>query len=106
MRPLRVGGTSNHIHIALVVSPAIAVAKAMQLIKGGSSKWINERPGRARFEWQAGYGAFTIGVSQITRTVAYIDNQREHHSRQSFEDEYVGFLKKHGVEFEEKYVFD
>ena len=81
------------------------IAKAMQLIKGGSSKWINEHPGHARFEWQEAYGAFTIGISQVPATIAYIESQEEHHRKRSFEEEYIAFLKKHNVEYDERYVW-
>jgi REP element-mobilizing transposase RayT len=104
MRSLRVGGTKNHVHIALHVPAAMTVAKAMQLIKAGSSKWLNEHPRSARFEWQEGYGAFSIGVSRLDATVAYIDAQEEHHRKRTFEEEYVSFLKRHGIEYDERYV--
>lgn len=104
LRSLRVGGTGNHVHIALHVPPSIPVSKAIQLIKAGSSKWMNDRPGRARFEWQEGYGVFTLGISQLKNTVAYIDRQEEHHRKTTFEEEYASFLKRHGIVLDE-YVF-
>src|SRR5512147_2489393 len=97
MRSLRVGGTANHVHIALHVPPSISVSKAVQLIKAGSSKWINDHPGRARCEWQGGYGVFTVGISQLKDTIAYIDRQEEHHRKTTFEEEYESFLKRHGI---------
>ena len=78
----------------------------MQLIKGGSSKWLNDHPLKFRFAWQEGYGAFSIGISQVSATIKYIENQKEHHRKQTFEDEYIGFLKKHGLGYDPKYVFD
>ncbi len=105
MRCLRVGGTANHVHAAIHIPAATSVSKAMQLIKGGSSKWINDHPNQARFEWQDAFGAFTIGVSQIAATVAYIDSQEEHHRTRTFEEEYIAFLKKHGIQYDERYIW-
>ena len=105
MRSLRVGGTANHVHVALHLPTSISIAKAMQLIKGGSSKWINGHPNQARFEWQEAYGAFSIGVSQIPATIAYIESQEEHHRVKTFEEEYIAFLKRHAVEFDERYLW-
>jgi REP element-mobilizing transposase RayT len=102
MRALAVGGTSDHLHTLLSLPPTIPVAKAMQLIKSGSSKWIHEQfPSHRQFRWQEGYGAFTIAKSQIDATVAYITNQEEHHRVRTFEEEYRMFLRKHGIWDEE-----
>jgi hypothetical protein len=80
------------------------LAKAMQLIKGASSHWMNEKYGK-QFAWQEGYGAFTVGISQQAHTIAYIRSQAEHHRKRSFEEEFVAFLKKHNVEYDPKYVW-
>jgi len=103
MTSIRAGGTTNHLHIVLIVPPTLTLSKAMQLIKAGSSKWINDHPG-ARFEWQQGYSAFSIGASQVARTIAYIEGQEEHHKKVSFEKEYLAFLERHGIQFDRKYV--
>ena len=85
----------------------MSVAKAMQLIKGGSSAWAHETFSPLRqFAWQSGYGAFTVSVSQVAETISYIHNQVEHHRLRSFQEEYVSFLKKHGIGFEERYLWD
>ncbi len=85
----------------------MSVAKAMQLIKGGSSKWIHESfPMHRSFAWQEGYGAFSIGVSQIDSTVRYIKNQPEHHRRRTFQDELIAFLKKHRIQYDPQYLWD
>ena len=76
----------------------MAVAKAVQLIKGGSSKWINDHFKRRSFAWQDGYSAFTIGVSQLENTIRYIDRQEEHHRKISFDDELQQMLQRHGIE--------
>ena len=107
MTALCVGGVEDHIHILLELPPTLAVSKAMQLLKGGSSKWIHDTfPELASFGWQDGYGAFTVSQSALKDTIHYIQSQREHHQRKSFKDEYLAFLHKHDIAFDERYVFD
>jgi REP element-mobilizing transposase RayT len=99
---LQVGGTANHCHLLVSLPPSIALSKAIQLMKGASSKWIKARvPG---FEWQEGYGAFSIGVSQVGPTLRYIVNQQVHHKRRSFEQEFLEFLKRHKLDYDPKFV--
>jgi putative transposase len=100
MKGLAVGGMSDHLHVLLSFSPTITVAKAVQLIKAGSSKWMHEQ-GVARFAWQAGYGAFTLGISQISATINYILNQEKHHAKKSFAEEWKMFLERHGLSEDE-----
>ena len=107
MRALIAGGTEDHAHILLSLPATMAVAKAIQLIKGGSSKWIHDTfPQHGGFRWQEGYGAFSIGISQIERTVTYIRSQKEHHRTKTFQEEFVGFLKKHGIGYDDRYLWD
>lgn len=102
MKALKVGGVADHIHILLSLPSTLAIYKAVQLIKGNSSKWIHETfPQHSRFEWQEGYGAFSIGVSGIDDTVAYIENQAEHHRKKTFKEELETILKKHGIDYED-----
>jgi putative transposase len=103
-KALIAGGTENHIHILLSLPATMALAKAMQLIKGASSHWMNETHARG-FAWQEGYGAFTVGISQMADTVAYIRSQPEHHRKRSFEEEFIAFLKKHNVDYDPQYVW-
>ena len=99
MKALAIGGTSNHIHALLSLPAAFGFAKAVQLIKGGSSKWIHDTFGKhAKFAWHEGYGAFSVSASQASRTIAYINNQKEHHRKRTFEEEFIELLEKHGVE--------
>ena len=78
----------------------------MQLIKGGSSKWIHDTfPAHHLFAWQEGYGAFSVSQSRVTDTIAYINSQAAHHARQSFQDEFRALLTKHGIEFDERYAW-
>jgi REP element-mobilizing transposase RayT len=105
MKALAIGGTEDHMHILLSLSAILPIAKAIQLIKGGSSKWIHETfPSHKDFAWQAGYGAFSVSISQVEATIAYIKNQEEHHRKKTFEEEFLTFLKKHGIEYDERYI--
>ncbi|MGA2145636.1 MAG: IS200/IS605 family transposase [Bryobacteraceae bacterium] len=103
-KALMVGGTQNHVHLLLSLPASMPLAKAMQLVKGASSHWMNEKHTQG-FSWQEGYGAFTVGISQKHDTIAYIRSQPEHHRGRGFEEEFVAFLKKHDVEYDPQYVF-
>ncbi len=104
---LAVGGMPDHVHLLLSMPATLPVSKAMQLLKGSSSKWIHEIFSEHKtFEWQRGYGAFSIGVSDFERTVRYIKNQGKHHEKRSFEDEYLAFVRKNGLKSDERYMFD
>jgi len=106
LKVLCIGGTDNHIHILLSLDSTTSIAKAMQLIKGGSSKWVHETfPELRLFSWQEGYGAFSIGISNVDETKKYIENQEKHHSKESFRDEYLKFLRKNNIDFDEKYLW-
>ncbi len=96
MKPLAVGGVQDHVHVLLSIPSTMPVAKAVQLVKAGSSKMIRATFTRS-FEWQEGYGAFSIGVFQVKETVAYIKNQRVHHKKIDFREEFRAFLEKHGI---------
>jgi putative transposase len=102
MKALAIGGAADHVHIVLSLPATVSVAKTVQLLKGNSSKWIHETfPGMRSFEWQEGYGAFSIGVSAVEATKAYIRNQVEHHRRRTFREEFETMLRKHGFVFDE-----
>jgi putative transposase len=103
---LGVGGMPDHLHLVTKFKPDRSVADMVRLIKANSSKWVNEEHGAAgRFAWQNGYGAFTVSQSQLEAVFSYVANQEEHHQIRSFQDEYREFLIKHGVEFDEKYLW-
>lgn len=107
MKALCIGGVEDHVHILLGASPTIAPANAVQLIKGGSSKWIHDTfPSLRTFAWQDGYGAFTVSKSNFPDVTAYIQDQREHHQTTTFQDEFVSLLRRHEIEYEEKYQWD
>src|SRR6266576_4230478 len=102
IKPLAIGGAGDHVHILISLPSTLSIAKAAQLLKGNSSKWIRETfPKLRSFAWQEGYGAFSVGVSGVDTTVAYIRNQAEHHRTRSFREEYMAMLKKHGFAYEE-----
>jgi putative transposase len=103
-KALIVGGTDDHVHILLSLPATIPLAKAVQLLKGASSRWMNENH-VPKFSWQEGYGAFTVGISQKARTIDYTKRQEEHHHKLSFEEEFVAFLKKHAIDYDPKYVW-
>jgi REP element-mobilizing transposase RayT len=102
----RVGGTENHIHIACSLPRSLTVSKLLEEIKKTSSAWVKRQYPRCQnFAWQSGYGAFSIGQSQLETLVQYIDNQQEHHRTRTFNEELLDFLEKYGVEYHEKYLF-
>jgi REP element-mobilizing transposase RayT len=102
-----VGGVEDHVHVLLSLPATMPVAKAMQLIKGGSSKWIHETfPEQRLFAWQEKYGAFSVSPSQMDAVTRYIRNQREHHRSRSFQEEFVELLKKHQIKYDERYLWD
>ena len=101
------GGIEDHVHLLLKIHPSFAVADTVKLIKANSSRWINqERKVDCRFEWQRGYGAFSVSQSLSDKVKEYIANQRVHHQRQSFREEYLEMLRRHAIDFDERYVFD
>jgi REP element-mobilizing transposase RayT len=103
---LKAGGVENHVHLLLSIRQDIEICRVLQLLKGGSSKWIHDNFAYLKhFSWQEGYGAFSIGISQIRQTEDYIANQVEHHKKLSFREEYISFLKKHNIKYDDKYVF-
>src|SRR3954462_13895675 len=105
MKALAIGGVADHVHMLLTLPATMSVSKAMQLLKGNSSKWIHETfPKLRSFEWQEGYGAFSIGVSAVDATVAYIRNQAEHHRTRTFRDEILVMLRKHGFDYDEQMI--
>ena len=106
MKALAIGGTTDHIHVLLSLPGMMSFSKAVQLIKGGSSKWINDTfPRPKKFAWQEGYGAFGVSASQVPKTITYINNQKEHHRKKTFQEEFLELLTKHGIEYDQRYVF-
>ena len=103
----RVGGVADHVHLAVRLSRTLCVADLVKEVKSASSKWLKDQnPKFADFYWQQGYGAFSIGMSQNETLFHYIETQEEHHRTRTFQDEYRAFLKKYGIDYDERYVWD
>lgn len=96
---IRIGGFEDHAHALLLLPATVPLAKAVQVLKACSSKWLNENVFND-FSWQEGYGAFSVGASQTEAVIRYIENQREHHARRSFDEEFTALLKRYGVSYD------
>ena len=106
MTALQIGGIENHVHALIMAPPLLAPSQIAQFLKGDSSNWIHAEFANLRdFTWQDGYGAFTISKSKLPEVVRYIQNQREHHKKRSFENEYLDLLQLHEVEYDEQYLW-
>lgn len=104
---LEIGGMPDHRQLILKLRPDLPVSEMVRLIKTNSSKWANERLGRAdAFGWQAGYAAFSVSASHVDGLRDYVRNQEEHHRKRTFQEEYLAFLNRHGIEFDERFVWD
>jgi len=104
---ITIGGVENHVHILLGIKPNITLSDLVREIKANSSRFINEKGFvRGKFAWQEGFGAFSYSHSQLGDVIRYIQNQEEHHKETSFKSEYLKFLKKYEVDFDERYLFD
>jgi putative transposase len=104
---LAAGGMPDHVHLLCSLSKELAVAEALRLIKSNSSKWIHETfPQHLSFAWQAGYGAFAVSYSHVDKVKRYIARQAQHHRRTTFQEEFVAVLRRHQIEFDERYLWD
>ncbi|MGA2801943.1 MAG: IS200/IS605 family transposase [Verrucomicrobiota bacterium] len=103
--PEAIGGTADHVHLLVGLRATHPLASFVQDIKQTSSRWIHETLGVKNFAWQQGYGAFTVSISNRDAVKEYIANQAEHHQTKTFQEEYVAFLKKHHVKYDEKYLW-
>lgn len=102
-----VNGIEDHLHCFLGLKPVVSISELMKTVKGKSSKYINDHElTKERFEWQEGYGAFSYSKSHIGNVYRYIANQEEHHKKQTFRKEYVDFLDKFEVPYDERYIFE
>jgi len=101
-----VNGVEDHVHCLFGFRPAVSISEVMKSVKARSSKWINDNNLLThRFEWQKGFGCFTCGYSQLDRIYKYILNQEEHHKKMTFREEYLMFLKKFEIDYDERYIF-
>ena len=105
MKAIAIGGMPDHIHILLSMPSTLSIASALQLIKGGSSKWVHDTfPEHQLFQWQIKYGAFGVSVSQLPKTITYIEGQQKHHQKMSFKEEFTALLKRHQITYDERYL--
>ena len=105
-KAIEIGGVEDHVHLLLSLPSTMAIAKALQLLKGGSSKWVHETfPEQRLFAWQEEYGAFSVSVSQLDKTIEYIKGQESHHNRMTFQEEFLTLLNKHHIEYDERYLW-
>jgi REP element-mobilizing transposase RayT len=101
----KVGGVEDHVHALLLLPPKISLAKAVQILKACSSKWLNDTNAAGHnFAWQEGYGAFSVSASQTEEVVNYIANQTVHHTNRSYEEEFLKFLKKYSIGYDPTHV--
>jgi REP element-mobilizing transposase RayT len=104
---IQIGGMPDHVHILARLSPSLAVADVIRDIKACSSKWMNEQSEmKSLFEWQNGYGAFTVSYSRLDSVQTYIQDQEEHHRTKTFQEEYIAFLKRHNIAFRLEHLFE
>jgi putative transposase len=104
---VRVGGAADHVHIVTTLPRTLSQAQLIERIKKASSKWIKPLDVRYRsFFWQRGYGAFSVSPSQLDSVLEYVNKQQDHHRTRTFQEEYRELLRKHGVDFDERYVWD
>ncbi|MBK8781950.1 MAG: IS200/IS605 family transposase [Anaerolineales bacterium] len=106
-KPIIVNGVDDHVHAFVGLKPAMALSDLVRDIKNNSSNFINDNHwAKGKFNWQEGYGAFSYSHSQVEDVYSYILNQEQHHTKQTFQDEYIGFLKKFEIEHDVKYLFE
>jgi putative transposase len=104
---LLIGGVEDHVHSLFALSKNHPLKKIVEEVKKGSSKWMkSDGPKNPDFHWQAGYGAFSVSQSNLEEVRRYIENQEEHHRRMTFHDELRALLVRHGIKFDERYVWD
>ncbi len=104
---VRVGGVSDHVHIVTTLARTLSQAQLIEGIKKASSKWVKALDARYRgFFWQRGYAAFSVSPSQLDSVLEYVNKQQEHHRTRTFQEEYRELLRKHGVDFDERFVWD
>lgn len=101
----RVGGVEDHVHLAIRLSRTTNIAKLVEELKSSSSRWLKTE-GLAKFAWQRGYGVFSVGPSDLEALVGYIDRQEMHHRKQTFQEEFLAFLRKYGMDVDERYLWD
>jgi len=106
-RPILINGTSDHVHLLIAMPPTISVSDSMRILKTNSSRWVHETwPTATDFGWQAGYGAFSVSQSNAEAVRGYIADQENHHRRMTFKEEFLAFLRRHEIDFDERYIWE
>jgi REP element-mobilizing transposase RayT len=104
--PIMVGDTNDHVHLLIKPPADLAISDCLRGLKTNSSRWVKEKwPEHRTFGWQCGYGAFSVSESSRQDVICYIQNQVEHHHRMTFQEEFLSFLKKHGIESDKRYIW-
>ena len=96
----------DHVHMLFCLPPVLAIAEAVRIAKTNSSRWVHQKSGHRGFAWQTGYGAFSVSQSNAASVVKYIREQEKHHRRVTFQEEFISFLKKNGVAYDERYIWE
>ena len=103
---IEINAMPEHIHLYTHMPKTVSVAKFMEIVKANSSKWVHDTfPNKNDFGWQDGYGAFSISKSSENAVIQYIQNQQEHHRKKSFQEEFIDFLNKYGIKYDENYIW-
>jgi putative transposase len=106
-KPLKINGTGDHVHLLISLPAFLSLAELVRVLKTNSSRWAHEKwPDHARFGWQQGYGAFSVSRSSIEDVESYIERQEEHHRKLTFQDEFVALLQRHGIPYDERYLWE
>lgn len=105
--PIAINGPSDHVHLLVAQPATVALSDFMRTLKTNSSRWVHETfPTCDGFAWQAGYGAFSVSLSSVNSVKEYIARQEEHHRSVSFKEEFIAFLKRHGIQYDERYIWE
>ena len=100
-----INGTSDHVHMLISLPPVVSISEALRFLKSNSSGWVHDKwSGRKSFAWQLGHGAFSVSKSNVPEVLKYLNNQETHHRRVTFKEEFIDFLSKQGIEYDERYL--
>ena len=103
---LAINGAADHLHLLIMLPAQLALADALRVLKTNSSRWVHEKwVSRQDFGWQTGYGAFSVSQSKVSNVLSYIANQEQHHQKRSFQKEFIEYLNKNGIEYDERYIW-
>ncbi len=103
---IEIGGVEDHVHILAGMSPSLAVSDVIRDVKASSSNWLTQEMTVSHFKWQKGFGAFSVSYDRIEAARNYIRNQKEHHKKKTFQEEYIEFLERHDIEYRLEYLFE